>query len=297
MSSIEGPLGGEKLISDKAKVGKLAEVKGMGKLEIVPVDQLHIDRSYQREVSMDLVQRIAEKWDPVSAGPIVVSRRTDGNLYVVNGQHRYAAAQLAGETEMVAQVIEGLDRDTEAELRLRGNTRRSDRSLERFRAQVVAGYPESLAIVELLGEFDTHINKTPSEHEGINSVAVVEWIYRVDKGVLLVRVLETVKDAYSRAHGRAASGALLKGIAWFLLQHGGDYDRGRLIERMTIVGTSSLNTMARTHKAALGGSLWLNFYRALVEAYNDRLTEANKLEWRTKGYSQGSKSGASDSDW
>jgi hypothetical protein len=266
--------------------GTVADVNGAGKIEVVEIDQLHVDRAYQRELNMELVQKIASKWEPTAAGPIVVSRRRNGDLYIVNGQHRTAGAKMAGETHILAQVVDGLDEATEAVLRLQGNTRLGDRSLERFRAQVAAGYAESLDIVKILARFDTKIN-TASNEPGINCVSAVERIYRTDKGVLLVRTLEVVKEAFGEIAGRSATAALLAAIAWFLQTHPAEeYDRNRLIEKLSGVGLAALDRMATNTKAAMGGAKWVNVYRAIVEAYNEKLSESNRLEWRTRGASR-----------
>jgi hypothetical protein len=107
---------------------------------------LNIDPYYQRDLSRELVEKIKRNWDAAGAGYIVVNRRQNGSLYIVNGQHRVAARmELAVEAgdesggEIVSQVFNGLTQQQEAQLRLIGNTKRTDTSQERFRAQVAAG--------------------------------------------------------------------------------------------------------------------------------------------------------------
>jgi hypothetical protein len=122
---------------------------------------------------------------------------------VVDGAHRVAGATLAGETEMLAQVLTGLDRQSEAELRLKGNVKRSDKSAERFKAQVAAGWPESLAIMEIVANFDTKLNlSSPDVRHGINAISAVETIYRRNKGILLTRTFELIRTPSARSAAR-----------------------------------------------------------------------------------------------
>lgn len=272
-------------MADTATLGRNAQI------EELEIDLLHIDPSYQRDVSMDLVQKIAAEMETQAYEPILVSRRRNGDLFIVNGQHRTAAAKLAGWTTIQAKVVEGLDQKREAALRLKGNVRLTDRGLERFRAQLAAQIPESLEIRDLLERFGTKINGSPVMHEGINSAAAIESVYRRDKGVLLTRTLEVLADAWGTPEGSKATSSVLKGVSWFLEQHGGETDRNRLVERMTKLGPSALDRMARSHRAAMGGSMWVNTYRALVEMYNERLPEGQMLHWRTRGYSTNRRGG------
>lgn len=255
-----------------------------GDFEVVVIDELNVDHAYQRDLDPALVQKIADKWDMAASGPIVVSQRADDSLWIVNGQHRAAAAKLAGETEILAQVVHGYDRESEAELRLRGNTRRSDKSLERFKAQVAAGHKESLEIVRICREFDTRINQWPDQRSGINCVATIEWLYRRDQGVVLVRVFELVRDIYGDVGGDPAKSAVFKGLAWFITRHVNEFDRPRLVEQLSKQGQKGLHQRAVAHKAAMGGAMWTNYYRSMVEVYNDKLSPARRLEWQTGGW-------------
>lgn len=267
---------------------------GSGRYEIVKIADLHIDQTYQRDLSRDLVERIKNDWDPAAAGAIVVSRRVNGDLYIVNGQHRTAGAAERGMTEILAQIVEGLDSKAEAELRLLGNTRRTDTAQERFRAQVAAGHVESIAIQEIARQFGTKINPTPDTKTGINTVAAVEDLYRQDgKGLMLTAVLEVVRDAFGAIGGRVASASTLKGLGWFLNRHRDEIDNRRLVERLAMEGIDSIDRKARNYKAAVGGALWMNYYRAMVEVYNFRLSEAMRLEPRTGGWSRERDTGGS----
>lgn len=271
-----------------ADVQDVLDAAAAGTIEVVLLDDLNVDNTYQRDLDHGLVNKIAQEWDIAAAGPIVVSRRADGSMWIVNGQHRAAGAKQAGETEILAQVVHGLDRAGEAVLRLKGNTRRGDTAQERFRAQVAAGNEESLAILKIAEQFGTTVNYSNNAFTGINSVSALETLYRRDEGVTLVRVLEVIQDAWDTVGGKYVSVSTLKSIAWFLERHSGEMKRARFIERMRGAGLEELDRKARSHKAAQGGAMWTNYYRAMVEEYNARLPEGSRLMWKLAGAKGGS---------
>lgn len=251
------------------------------KIVNVTLDSLNVDRSYQRDVSMTLVDQIRNNWDVVASELILVSKREDDTLWIVNGQHRTAAASMLGEKKIWARVVEGLNPEQEAALRLKTNVRLTDRPLERFRAQLKAGDPESLAIVKILDRVGTHANTNPTPDEGINAISTVEAIYRIDEGSTLLETLEFIKATFGEVGGRKATAVLLRSIAWFILRHKQEANMERAQSELKGMGPAAFDRRSRTVAAAMGGPLWLNYYRSLVEIYNEGMTEKSKLEWRT----------------
>lgn len=257
------------------------------RFERVRIDDLHIDPAYQRDLSLDLVEKIAREYDPSATSAITVARRKNGDLYIVNGQHRSGGAKRAGEEYVVAEVFDGLSPAEEAELRLKGNTRRTDRPLERFKAQVAAGHPESIAIAKIAEEFGTKVNRNPDANKGLNAVSALESIYRYDRnGTMLTRVLEFVQQAFGDAHGPNVKVAVLKAVAFLLERHSDEMDRARMVEKLGQYGVSGIHRIATAHKGAMGGAMWVNYYRAFIEVYNERLSEGARMEWRTASYTR-----------
>lgn len=250
--------------------------------QAVEIDVLQVDHRYQRDLNQNLVEKILADWDFVASDIASISQREDGSLWIIDGQHRAAAAKLAGETEILAFVYVGLTIEEEADKRLKANNGRADSSLERFHAQHTAGKPETLAIVSLCEEFGTKVNRSMNKSSGINAVSCLETLYRVDGGLLLRETLLLLRDAYGEIQGTVATEPVLRGCAWFLRQHSREMSRADLRGRMSRDGVDEVLRKARSHKSAMGGSLWVNFYRALVEVYNHRRAEHNRLEWRTQ---------------
>ena len=88
---------------------KLAPQRGtLPVLQYCTPDQLGVDPLYQRDLdarSRQLINRIAGNWDWNLFQPLVVARRDDGRLFVVDGQHRLAAARLRRDVMQLPCVI------------------------------------------------------------------------------------------------------------------------------------------------------------------------------------------------
>lgn len=93
------------------------------KAELVDVRNIQIDQ-YQRSVRpmhlRRMVRRIREEgWNQLVAGAVTLSRRTDGSVFVIDGQHRIKAIlEVAGDAPYVQQAIVwyGLSREQESEM-------------------------------------------------------------------------------------------------------------------------------------------------------------------------------------
>jgi hypothetical protein len=246
---------------------------------------LIVDMEYQRPLDQRKVEQIREDWDPIAADPIVLSLRAKRVAAIVNGQHQIHAALLEGETELLAEVFTGLTVPREADLRLKKNNSRPDTVLEKFYARLAAEKPrggKATDIVALLAEFDTQVNRSPNKHSGINCIGTVERLYDRREGMILRRTLLLLTESYKKLAGPVVSSPLLEGAAWFLAVHEGEYSWRKLTEQMKKHGPDGIYDMSRGFKKAMGGSDWLNHYRAMVEAYNKSVRKPNgKLEMKT----------------
>jgi hypothetical protein len=269
----------------RKKTPMLGDSERQRQLQVVTIDDLKVDHTYQRELNQGLVEKILDGrgggYDLVAADVITASRRSTGELFIINGQHRAAAAKLSGETEMLAFVYEGLTVKQEADMRLKSNTRRGDSSLERFWAQVAAGDEESLGLKDLVEQVGGKINRTPNGHSGINAVSALENMY-AENPDLLTWMLQAIEQAYGSLDGDNVTVPHLRGFYWFLKVHEGEYHWKSLIERAGQHGPEDLLRKARSHKAVAGGADWLNVYRALLEVYNHRRMEHTRLQQKVK---------------
>jgi hypothetical protein len=128
--------------------------------------QLMIDPSYQRSIqngpSQSLIRQIAAHWNWDLCQPLVVSKRDGGGLFVIDGQHRLAAAKLRRDIAHLPCVILDLaDRADEAANFVHLNLRRRSLSkLDVFKAAVASGDSEASAIARAMDEVGLSIATT-----------------------------------------------------------------------------------------------------------------------------------------
>jgi hypothetical protein len=122
-------------------------------LEWRAVGELLIDSSYQREIdtgpSQTLIRRIAMFWDWGLCQPLAVSRRPDGMLLIVDGQHRASAAKLRGDIPHLPCVITSYASagDEAAAFVALNQQRRPLSALDLFKAAVAAEDKEALTVL------------------------------------------------------------------------------------------------------------------------------------------------------
>jgi hypothetical protein len=266
------------------------DLGGFGSAEVLEIDLIQIDPDYQRDLRHDLINKIGREYDIVKAGPILVSERADGTLMCVDGQHRMLGAKQAGETEVFANVVHGLTQEQEAELRLARNDRRPDTIYEKFRTRLVMGDKKAHRIVELVRQQGSEVNLSPSTSTGINGIATLELLYDIDgTGVWLTRAMRCIREAFATEDRSLSpdefSASMLKAVTWFLAQHvdSREVPYEKFVERLGVHDVHDIRRKAVSHKAAMGGSQWLNYYRALVELWNFKRREEHMLRWKTIG--------------
>lgn len=135
-------------------------------LEWIAVDRLAIDETYQRATdgprSRSLIYRISERWNWNYCQPLVVSRRVDGSLYVIDGQHRLSAALKRGDIpHLPCVVITGANATDEAASFVALNTHRQKLSQgDVFNAMLAAGDEKAKHVAEILRETGWRMTRT-----------------------------------------------------------------------------------------------------------------------------------------
>lgn len=149
-------------------------------IEFVPIGELLVDDSYQRAIdtlaSSKLIERIARGWDWDVFDVLKVSRRPDDLLFVIDGQHRLAAARLRGDIQQLPCVLKRCAGPTEeARLFIESNRGRKAMSrLDDFRAAVGAGNDEAALIERLAAKAGLTIARRASpKNQAPGELAIV----------------------------------------------------------------------------------------------------------------------------
>ncbi len=125
-------------------------------LEWVAVERLSVDPTYQRATdgphSRKVIFGMVKCWDWALCQPLVVSRREDGSLFILDGQHRHAGAVERGDIRHLPCVIlSGCDGKDEAGTFVALNTKRQKLSqADIFNGMLAASDPVAKATAALL---------------------------------------------------------------------------------------------------------------------------------------------------
>lgn len=168
---------------------RFASPKGMPpSIENRHPSELRIDDSYQRSIdtgpSRALIKKIATEWDWRMCMPPVVSKRDDGALYVIDGQHRLAAAMMRGDIQFLpccVAVYSGVA-DEAAMFVAMNRARRAMNRLDDFHAAQAGGDKDVLAVAALIeGAGFTVSRRTGSKSWAAGEVAFTSAIAKAHR--------------------------------------------------------------------------------------------------------------------
>jgi hypothetical protein len=127
-------------------------------LQFMTPDELQIDPAYQRDRagggSQKLIRRIAQQWNWDLCQPLVVARRADQDdaLFVIDGQHRLAAARLRGDIAQLPCIIvthASVAEEAASFVHLNQERLRLT-AIDIFKAAIESGDPTARAIAEAM---------------------------------------------------------------------------------------------------------------------------------------------------
>lgn len=197
-------------------------------LEWIEVSRLSIDESYQRATdsskSRSLIFRIAQGWNWHLCQPLVVSRRLDGSLFVIDGQHRLTAALTRGDIpHLPCVVVTGQQGEDEARTFVDLNTQRQRLSQsDIFNALLAAGDEDAKRVADLLHDTGWHQTRTSCDRWNAGDLFCGPMIVKSlkNEGEAVIRnALTALREAYPDRPVRNTS-IMLKAL--FLIFRRGD---------------------------------------------------------------------------
>lgn len=255
--------------------------------EFIPVSKLSCDPRINRGLDTNKAQQMYLKFDWNALGILTVSRRANGDLVIIDGQHRWEAAKrkTSGLGEVPCHVFAGKTLEQEAELFLRLNTTTKPRVIDKFKVRVTAGDEAAVTISKLAASYGWTI--TPSAGEGaIQAVAAIERIYHESEDLEaepnLVQAVFMVIRPWN--HDRyATNGPIFEGIGKVLAEYGSKVDLDRLEKRLGSYpgGPEGLLNEARQHAGVYRMKVSSAVAELVTVAYNKGL-QSNALPRWTK---------------
>lgn len=217
---------------------RFAAAKGMPpSIENRHPSELRIDDSYQRSIdsgpSRSLIAKIAAAWDWRMCMPLVVSKRDDGSLYVIDGQHRQAAALLRGDIPFLPCCVGvyASIADEAAMFVAMNRARRAINRLDDFHAAQAGGDKEALAIAKIVEAVGFTVSRKtgsatwiPGEVAFTSAIAVV---YRKHGASLASKALAAMAAAFPDQRLVAGS-SVFTAIARVMVSPPDGFDEGRL---------------------------------------------------------------------
>ncbi|WP_052761956.1 DUF6551 family protein [Aurantiacibacter luteus] len=171
------------------------------------VGQLQVDAGYQRSVvggdSQALIRRIAQHWNWDLCQPLVVSRRADGSMWVIDGQHRLEGAKLRGDIhQLPCVVVDYACREDEAASFVHLNQQRRPLSkLDLFKAAVASEDAEACAIAAAIAtaglELAPHMNASVWKPGMLANIGGIEGAWRKHGALVTGEALQALATAFA----------------------------------------------------------------------------------------------------
>lgn len=246
----------------------------------VYVNNLKTDMSYQSPVSDSQVRKITKNFDPQKLHTIVVNKRENGSLYIIDGQHRVEALKELGIPMIDATVHEGLTVEEEAEMYYGVNDRPAKSPNSKGKSLLRFGDIDAIQIEEAVSNVGLKIDydKKLKTDGYITAYAALQSIHKKYGQGLLEITLEIIKRAYGTDR-KNYQAFIMKGMADFVSTYGNKIDVNHLINRLIDVGFEKFMQEVNKNQVSFSTKKEsLPF--ALVEIYNKRKHNKNKLDKR-----------------
>lgn len=191
-------------------------------LQYLPPAQLKVDPGYQRSIdngqSQRLIAAIARDWNWDLCQVLVVSRRGDQGLFVVDGQHRLSAAMLRNDIAQLPCVVATYaSAQEEAAIFAKLNRQRTPlKAIDIFRAAVAGKDPDACRLMSLIAQagltLATSTNNVDQAPGAISNIGGIREAQRTWGDKSTVKALRVLRQAFDGQVLRYA-GTLFGGIA------------------------------------------------------------------------------------
>ncbi|AXG77883.1 ParB/RepB/Spo0J family partition protein [Streptomyces paludis] len=249
----------------------------------VSIKDLNIDPQAQRTLNERRAQNIANNIVSEALGSVIISKRPDGDLYIVDGQHRWRACALAGIPTIRAEIHYGLTQAQEAILFLIKNREsHKPRPIDEYHVGLTGGVPLFVDTDRILDKHGLTLGSTSTN--GVGAVSGVLQIVDRYGASIFDRTLTVAEEAWDRST-ETWDGMLLGGIGAFLGRWGDLVDDKELAKKILAMGTAAKWRSEILSQSSRGGfnnsgtgSRVATAYRLVVVAWNKGRKAENRIE-------------------
>lgn len=230
---------------------------------------------YARPLSENRLRILRRDWDSMACSPLIISRRADGTLFVVDGNHRRCIAFEKGISSLPAMIFSGLERAREADLYVKLGTTLGQTPWTRFQSKLVAGDRDAIDIVNIATAHGLEANAISYQDGRIQAIARLESIYGRGGPEGLNWTLSVVQGAFQG--NRESLGEMqLEGVFSFWQRYGTLVDQAEVTNLLGAAGLSAWHDRAASIWGRLDVGKRSNTYgMAVADLLNDT--------WRRKG--------------
>lgn len=241
--------------------------------ETVFIKDVNVDVAYQRCRARGVEKAMCKRgFSDALCDRIVVGRRDDGTLWVVDGQTRRNAAEQSGRETIAARVFKSKGRSHEAELFIEFNSnRRSVKAADHFRAAVEMGEPLAIEMQMALDKYGLKVGygkKWPY-------ITGFAKLRDAQRDGLLYSVLILITRSWCDKK-ESLKETVIGGVAEFLRMFP-EADIDRCVDKWKVRDPSYF-IQGSDVAIASGGNRYRGLALTLAVAYNKGL-RSNKLEW------------------
>lgn len=216
--------------------------------EWVKTEDLSCDPEYQRDVHPSLVKKFVTNFDEFRVGTLHVSRRSDGQLVVLDGQHRFLAAKQVGEKTIHCVVkFFATTADEAAEYDALNTDRRPLTTMDRWKTEMVAGKERTLVIHDLIQDRDSLVTNS----HGVQAVRTLWTIHDKRGADHLEEILDVLYEAFGALSAESCQSRYLSGVDEFLRLH--PEKRDRLVKKLQEGGPGRLATLTNMYRTSGAG--------------------------------------------
>jgi|GEM_PF-6033729 len=237
------------------------------------VRSLKIDPLVQGSLQIKRVNSIVQSFNPQFVGTIVVSKRENGDYYVMDGFHRSTALKRLNIEEAYCEIHEGLTLENEAQYYLAYNKyRKNPKAVDDYKVCITAQVPEVIAVNRILSELDIEISES-----GFKSPKSILDIFTTYGIGITKKCVELYVSAWGK---KTLIGKYLKVLAKFIKDNEETLDftilSNNLKKYKFIQVDESINQMliSKTANSAVKG-----FEALLYLIYNNNLSKEKRLNY------------------
>lgn len=149
----------------KRKLGISFKIKNKLSSQVKPND-LMVDLSYQREINKNKIVNIVKSYNPNAIGVVTLSIRENGDLYIIDGQHRVEALKQLGYGNSDINAIVFFDLTIQEEARLfviMNENRTKPKKSDLYKASIKSGDNNLIELNNMLNRNNIVVDDRPGD--------------------------------------------------------------------------------------------------------------------------------------